>query len=133
MKLRDLKGREHKLNLSMYLPDLSKDQNKSSLHVRARLLLKAEFPFEAILEEVPVPGESLYLDFFVPNKRLVIETNGKQHYEFNSLYHRTRGDFLDGLKRDRRKREWCLFNELIIVELPYDERDEQWADRIKNC
>ena len=42
--------------------------NKSELHLRARDLLKKEFPTLQILEEVSIPlrrGVTLYMDFYI--------------------------------------------------------------------
>lgn len=30
------------------------------------------------------------------------------------------------------KKEWCSYNNISVVELPYNESMEQWQDRIKH-
>ena len=34
--------------------------------------------------------------------------------------------------RDREKREWCELNSIEYIELPYNEKENQWVERIKN-
>ena len=41
-------------------------------------------------------------------------------------------EFLKAKARDRDKVKWCELNEINIVELKYDESDEQWEDRIRS-
>ena len=53
--------------------------NASELHVRVREFLKKQFPACQVLEEVFLPGDQLYLDFYIPNLKLVIEIDGGYH------------------------------------------------------
>jgi hypothetical protein len=70
-----------------------------------------------ILEEFPLPGERLWLDFFMPHHKLAFEYQGKQHDEFVKLFHGDKSGFQKSQERDIRKREWCQLNEITLVEI----------------
>jgi hypothetical protein len=109
-------------------------QNKSSLHLKARDMIKECFPTLQILEEVqiyPRRSEILYLDFYLPLIKKCIEVHGEQHYKFNRFFHNTPLGFIKHKKRDQDKKEWCEINGIEYVELPFDQTDE-WVLRIKN-
>lgn len=113
----------------------AKLSNKSSLHIAARELLKTCFPTFQILEEVPIPlrkSEILYLDFYLPLKKICFEVHGEQHYKFVQFYHSNKLNYLKSQKRDREKQEWCEINNINYIVFPYDETTEQWLERIKN-
>jgi hypothetical protein len=108
---------------------------KSSLHLRARKLLSLIFPTLQVLEEVPIQlrkSETLYLDFYCPLIKTCVEVHGEQHYKFVSHYHSSKLGFLKSQKRDREKIEWCHINNIKHIELPFDEDDSGWTQRIKN-
>lgn len=110
-------------------------ENKSSLHLVARTLLKSQFPTLQILEEVPIPvkkSETYYLDFYIPLLRKAIEIHGEQHYKFVGFYHTNQLGFIRSQKRDREKKEWCSINNIKYIELPYNEQENKWQERILN-
>lgn len=107
----------------------------SGLHGTAREILKQLFPTVNLLEEVGIKlyrHKNAFLDFYVPSFSLVIEVHGEQHYKFNTLFHKTAKDFAMQKRRDEELQEWCELNNLIYVELPYNESEEEWMNRIKN-
>lgn len=109
--------------------------NKSSLHLQARQLISNMFPTLQVLEEVPITirkSETLYLDFYLPLKKLCIETHGEQHYNFVPFYHSNKFNFLKAQKRDREKQEWCEINGIKYIALPYSETVEEWKGRLSN-
>lgn len=111
------------------------NENKSSLHLTARNLIKECFPTLQVLEEVQIPlrkAQMLVLDFYLPLNKKCIEIHGKQHYEFSRFYHKDRMGFLKHRKRDKEKQEWCENNGIEYIELPYNENVEQWKKRIIN-
>ena len=108
--------------------------HKSSYHLLARDILIDLFPTLQILEEVSIPlrkNETLYLDFYIPLKRMCIETHGEQHYKFVAHYHGNTLGFLRHRKRDFEKQEWCDKNGIIYIEFTFDESDEQWQKRLE--
>src|SRR5690606_7155155 len=91
-------------------------------------LVKELFPNQNIIEEVELPGtkkagliKNLYADIFVPSIPILIEVHGEQHYEYSPFFHKSRLDFLKQKKKDRHKIEWCQLNNIIYVELPYND------------
>lgn len=104
--------------------------NKSELHLRARDLLKKEFPTLQILEEVSIPlrrGVTLYMDFYIPLKQICVEVHGEQHYKFIPFYHTNMVSFVKAKKRDIEKKEWCEQNNIRYVVFPFDQTDEEWG------
>lgn len=127
-------------NNKVYSISFSKGtRNKvSSFHERARHLLKKIFPSEMIFEEVGLPGsfidsknQQLYADFLIPGKKLIVEIQGQGHYKFIAHFHKDKNNFLKIKNNDSRKKEWAELNELILIELPFNESDEQWTARIE--
>ena len=134
MQVYDLDGNAHSWNLTGYIAK-GKISKKSSLHLDARKLLSSIFPTLQILEEVPIiirKSETLYLDFYLPLKKLCIETHGEQHYKFVPFYHNNKFNFLKSQKRDREKEEWCSINGIQYVALPHYENIDEWRIKITN-
>ena len=134
MKVTGFDGREHALTFKRFRGNSRRD-NKSSHHIRARELLSELFPYQRIYEEVTLPGSKtistglLYADFLIPNKYIIVEVHGKQHYEYCPHFHKTKADFMKSRKRDKKKIEWCELNDFTIIVLPYN-KEEQWKNLI---
>lgn len=131
MKFIGLDGKEYSCTLKSNIKAKS-----SKLHQRARSLLKELFPFESIIEELPLLGskttanKQLYGDFFLPHKKYLIEIQGEQHEKYNSFFYDNKLDFLKAKARDSIKADWCKINEIILIKLSYNESDEEWKARI---
>jgi hypothetical protein len=126
----DLDGRKQKINLSKYNTQYD---NKSGLHLAARELLADIFPFDTAYEEVGLPigkKQTLYADFFISSRKLMVEVHGSQHYEHNKFFHKTRKDFLLAKARDYNKAEWCRINNIRLVVLAYNDIDN-WESLIR--
>lgn len=128
-------GRDHLFNYSKNKFRKSRS-NKSSYHTEARKILSDYFSQYSIYEEVTLPGSKkpsrrslLYADFFIPEVMLIVEVHGEQHYKFSPFFHRSKADFFKSKKRDKDKIEWCQLNNIDILILPYDEK-EQWKKMI---
>lgn len=135
MQIKDLDGATHNWHLTGNMAH-GKVSNRSSFHLRARQIITDMFPTLQILEEVPITlrkSETLYLDFYLPLKKLCVEVHGEQHYKFVAFYHNTMLSFLKSQKRDREKQEWCEINGIKYVVLPHFENDQEWIERIKNA
>lgn len=134
MKIKDLNNETQTWKLNGYVVTANEMRPRSKLHLAARELLIDLFPTVQIMEEVLVPltrRERAYFDFYINTLKLVVEVNGQQHYKFNSLFHSSAQDFANQKKKDRRKKEWCEYNNITHVELPYSEDIEQWRLRIQ--
>lgn len=134
MKIIGLDDREYLWSIGKY-----KARKKcSKLHARARIVLTKEFPYDTIYEELTLPGckserqtRPLFADFFVSNRNIVVEVQGEQHYKFNSHFFDSKIEFFRAQARDRLKEEWCTLNGFSLVQLPFNETDEQWLERIR--
>lgn len=132
-----LDGNQYSWNPSRSQGNIS-DKNRSQLHLDARILLKKLFPFDRILEEVSLPGTKsgsrktiLYSDFYIPNRSLMIEVHGEQHFEFNSFFHKDRMSFYKSRARDRDKATWCELNHITLVELRFNETEQEWRNKLE--
>ena len=134
MQVKDLDNVSHRWQLTGNMAR-GKINNRSSFHLKARELITDTFPTLQILEEVPIPlrrNETLYLDFYLPLKKLCIEVHGEQHYKFVSFYHNNMLSFLKSQRRDIEKEEWCEINNIKYIVLPHYEDDKQWQERLNN-
>jgi very-short-patch-repair endonuclease len=133
MQVKDLDGNLHTWNLTGRMAYAK--FNKSELHLRARMLLNETYPTLQVLEEVPMTlkkGVTLYMDFYLPLKKMCVEVHGEQHYKFVQFYHQNMVNFVKAQKRDREKEEWCEINGIRYIALPFDQTDLQWKDLIIN-
>lgn len=58
-------------------------------------------------------------DFYIPNKNILIEVNGEQHYYFTKRFHSKRTDFTKAQERDRAKIGYALGNSIPLYIIPY--------------
>lgn len=133
MKVKDLRGTIHILPFQGYRIDLNDTRPRSDGHKRCRALLKKIYPFDIVLEEVPVPGENLFLDFFIPLRKAVIEVQGAQHTEFVPFFHKSKTGFANSQKRDNRKKQWAEINNFKLIELSDSDGDDEWTKKILNA
>lgn len=132
MIVTDFDGREYKWPPTGHVPTLDQTQNKSSNHLRARELLKRIFGSYRIMEEVPLPGTKLRLDFYIHPLCIGVEVHGEQHYSYSPFFHGSTANFLQSRRNDRLKREWCDMNDITLIELPHNEDEEEWTHRLQS-
>ena len=132
MNVVGLDGREYKWNPSRKQSSVG-NENRSKLHIKARALLKDLFPFDRVLEELTLPGTKtssrrtlLYADFYIPNRSLIIEVHGEQHFKFNSFFYKDKMAFFKAKARDTDKASWCELNSMNLIELNYNEKESEW-------
>ena len=128
-KVKDLNGREVVWNLSANVPLADDTRPRSAGHLRARALLKQLYPTDRILEEVTLPiAPVLYLDFYLPFRKLAVEVQGKQHFEYTPLFHDSKAAFIRSQANDRRKAEWCALNGIKLAILEGAAEDAEWME-----
>lgn len=126
----DLDGKKHKISLTKYT---KQHQNKSGPHLAARELIHDIFPFDKILEEVALPigrKQTLYADFLIISRHIMIEVHGQQHFDHIYHFHKTKADFWKAKARDASKVEWCRINNIKLIILSYDNEDN-WEKLIR--
>lgn len=62
----------------------------------------------------------IVVDFYIPNKRCIIEYNGAQHY-IPMEFFGGKDQLVNQQKRDAELREYCRNNDIKLVEIPYTE------------
>lgn len=67
----------------------------------------------------PRTNRSLEIDCYNHNLRLACEYQGYQHYIFPNKFHTSIHEFVDGLQRDKFKREVLEMNNIYFIEVPY--------------
>lgn len=133
MKAKGFDGREHTWTL------VKQEKNLCSKgHKLARQLLKELFPLDTLFEEVTLPGsatsknKTLYADFYLRSRSIIVEVQGEQHNEFTPFFHETKGDFYRATARDKVKEEWCELNGITLIQLPVGENIDEWRTRIES-
>lgn len=131
MKVIGLDDKEYKLKLFGH-SEIDEDRPRSKWHLLAREILGKYFPFEKVLEEILLPGcgYTLYLDFFLPRRKLAIEVQGVQHKQYVPFFHGDINGYRDQLKRDFHKKNFCIKNNFTLLELD-DGQSEQWPTQIR--
>jgi len=105
----------------------------SAPHKRARQLLKELYPFDTAFEEVALPvkrGTTLFADFLIPNRRMMVEVHGRQHFEYVAHFHGDMHSYYKAQARDRCKAEWCELNDIELIVLKEGESIDEWRCQI---
>ncbi len=132
MKFISTTGREYKVDLRpSRWPRRPKEECKSSLQWGVSQILSELYPNDIIFEEFFIPGDCLYIDFFVPRRGIAIEVHGRQHYEYSEFFHGSKASFLKHQKRDSRKESWCKTNNIDLVVIKYNEKEDSIRSRLK--
>ena len=63
----------------------------------------------------------LEYDIGIASKRLLVEYNGIQHYEYPNFFHKTRKDFKDQVGRDDLKKQLAYDNGWKLLVVKYNE------------
>ena len=133
MIVRGFDGKDYKWSVHSH----NETRPCSKYHLRARTVLRELFPRDTILEEVSLPGSKtqsrhsiLFADFYIPNRNLIVEVHGRQHYEHVSFYHKTKMAFYKAKARDRDKVDWCSINDIAIITLKYSDDNDDWERAI---
>jgi hypothetical protein len=60
-------------------------------------------------------------DVYIPSKKLLIEYNGRQHYERVRFFHKTESEFKRQQFRDKAKEALAIVNNHRLIVFKYDE------------
>lgn len=122
LKLIDLKGKEHKIQIKpSNNPVKSEAACRSKLQYLTGQYLRAKYPFDVILEDFKCP-DGFDLDFFLPKRKLAYEVQGRQHTEFVPFFHKNEAGFKEHQTRDSNKKRFCEINEITLIYI-YTEED----------
>lgn len=118
MQVTGLDGKLHVLDLRPGKNELrDADLCRSSIQYNCGQLLKKRYPLDRILEEIHLPGTSLYLDFFIPSRKIAFEIHGIQHDKFVPFFHGSRGEYHQSQQRDINKEKWCRINKIDLYTI----------------
>lgn len=119
MKLIGVNGKSYNVNIREYLIDWDRVVSKPQKNVKDFL-----YPFwksSIVLEEWLLAGTRLRADIVSITKKVCIEVSPKRsHGTFNKFFHKTRGGYLNSLKRDGIKEKWMEINGFTLVTI-FDE------------
>ena len=106
---------------------------RSKLSAKIWDMLWDTFPHNVIVNEYYTfyKGTKLYFDFLIKEYNILIEVQGRQHYEFISHFHEDSNDFLESKKRDNLKREYCQKKDFTLVEIRFDDKIETSKDLLE--
>lgn len=62
-------------------------------------------------------------DFYLPDFNRLIEFDGVQHTKFKNTWHQTETEYLAAQERDKEKNQYALQHNILLVRIPYWERD----------
>lgn len=119
MKFKTLSNREIRMDIvSDHYPMRSREKSKSNGQFLLGRTIRNIYGQQAmILEEFSIPGERLFLDFYMPHHSLAFEYQGDQHDAFNKFFHGDKKGFQRSKIRDERKRQWCELNGIDLIEV----------------
>lgn len=111
-----------------------KEKSRSNLQGLVGSELLEIFPTDVILEDFYIPGSKMSLDFFLPNRKVALEIQGKQHNERITHFHGhiSSLSYSKQLKRDDLKRDWCNYNNIVLLEIFKEIDLVNLKERIKN-
>jgi hypothetical protein len=134
MNIKGLDGKEYVWNPTNCQ---AKASSRSALHKKAKALLDEVFTHDRVLQEVSLPGtkdqyrkSTLRGDLFIPNRKILVEVHGEQHYKFNKFFYKSKLDFYRAKARDNDKRNWCEINDITLIVFNYDEDIDEWRRKI---
>jgi len=110
----------HRSNNCPYC-NISKGEDEiEKFFIKNDILYKREKRFKDCIN--PKTNKTLSFDFYLPNKNLVIEYHGEQHYKKMGGYFEKRAEGLEGRQyRDGIKKQFCLDEGINYIEISYKE------------
>lgn len=122
MKFKGLDGRLRNLkHATTYLIDWEKP-SRSKFQTRVKEFVEPYWLGHVVFEELRIVGTRLSLDFYNASRKVAVEVQGAQHEKFVKHFHENRLNFVDQMKRDKKKLDFCEKNGIILVEIyPRDE------------
>ncbi len=91
--------------------------SRSKFQKGVKDFLRNYWHLDIVFEEFRIVGSRLSLDFYNANKRIAIEVQGAQHTKYVKHFHKNRLKYLDQLKRDQKKLDFCERNDINLVEI----------------
>lgn len=91
---------------------------RSKFQKEVKQWLKPYWRGHLCVEELRIPGSRMTCDLVNITKKVIVETSGDQHLDFNPHFHlKNRANWLGQIKRDGKKKEWAAENGFLLVEI----------------
>ena len=117
MKFLDPFGKPRNLkSAKKYLVDWEA-KSRSKFQSKVKSFLEPYWKNDIVFEEFRIVGTRLSLDFYNANKKVAVEVQGDQHVRYVKYFHKNRLKYLDQLKRDQKKLDFCELNDIKLVEV----------------
>ena len=117
MKFKTLTGGEKRISKPRnYLINWEKE-SRSKIQFSTKQFLKKYWDSHVVFEEFPVAGTRLKFDFYNANKKIAVEVHGAQHTKFVPFFHGRKSNFVQQIRRDQQKIDFCDLNNIRLVEL----------------
>ncbi len=121
-----INGREQDVKVHKYLIDWN-DDSLSIFQRKVKNFLYRYWKFHVVTEEFLIPGEKLRIDFLNVTRGIAVECDGGQHNDPKHYYNQDKKNpykYLDQVKRDVLKDEWCALNKIPLVRIREDEVED---------
>lgn len=122
MTFKTLTGKTVSKNCHKYRIDWDKEE-RSKIQTKVKKFLQPYWKNYIVFAEFPVFGTKLKIDIFNASKLIGIEIDGQQHTKYVEHFVGNRVGYLNLIKRDVKKEEWCEVNEINLLRINYDEVD----------
>ena len=97
-------------------------KSRSKIQTKVKEFLRYYWENEAVFEEFPVVGTKMTIDFYNATRDVAVEVQGQQHRRYTSHFHnKNKANFLNQLRRDKDKLEFCDKNGIKLVEVYHDD------------
>lgn len=102
----------------------------SEIAKKVHSVLKEVFPTNVIVEEyyINYKGSRLFFDFFIKDLGVLIEVQGRQHFEYVDHFHGSVDKFRGQKMRDNLKKEYIQYNPKLCLVYFYDKQDNITKD-----
>ena len=97
-------------------------KTRSKFQDKVKEFIRPAWEFDVVFEELPVLGTRLSIDIYNASKKIAIEVQGRQHFNYVKHFHKNRQGFIDQLKRDEIKHKFCRLNDIHLIEI-YSEKE----------
>lgn len=117
-----LKGRVKKVDINPYRIKWDDEEDcLSKFEFKIRCFLKPFWSKKIVTSELPMVGTLNRFDIANITDKIIVECDGAGHSDPNYYRHESPIDYLNQLKRDHNKDEWCDINGYKMVRiLPED-------------
>jgi hypothetical protein len=134
MKFKTLEGKEKTIKNIKKLIINWNGKSRSKFQFSVKQFLMPYWKGDVVFEELSIVGTRLSLDFYNANKKVAIEVQGAQHFKYVKFFHGSRVNYLDQIKRDLKKNEFCEINKIILVEIyPTDILNKDLFEKFGVC